>query len=60
ALVAVRVATRGDGDSRRPLLKVDRDCQLICLSRLFRSAVITSAAPNARVQRGRERPHQYP
>jgi hypothetical protein len=47
--VALRVAARRDGDSRDSWFKVDRNRQVIRLTRQLRLSVIASAAPNAHV-----------
>jgi hypothetical protein len=60
ALLAMQAAVRGDGDgdSRKSWFKVDRYRQVIRLMWRLRLSLIANAAPNARVQRGRGRPHQ--
>ena len=53
--VVGRAVPRGNGDSRGSPFKGNRNCKVIHLTRPLRAALIANAAPNARVQRVRER-----
>jgi len=53
-------ATRCDGEGSGSQFKVDRDRQVIRLTRQLHLSAMANAAPNARVQRGHERSHKKP